>query len=206
MYTNTQCQWNSQATMSSGNQCYTCTSTKTMYDVCAHSSLLTSAILAQGLLKKKGRKMMNDFAWMAISFFRISGTSWACFGSFKECYQCGYYCWERLYSKICLKVWDSEEKLAFLLKLPLRCHIAWLDTFSVDPGILVSLYASAHHPHTTPATGEWLIFWPSEDSLVEVGSTECSRHIVFESSLHVVGLLPATLKSGLMAIRSKLKL
>ena len=53
MYTNPQCRWNSQATTFYGNQWYTCTHTKTMYDVCAHSSLPTSAILALGLLKKK---------------------------------------------------------------------------------------------------------------------------------------------------------
>ena len=38
-----------------------------------------------------------------------------------------------------------------------------------------------------------MIFWPSEDSPVKVGSTECSRRLVFESSLHV-RLLPATLQ------------
>ena len=55
MYTNPQCQWNSQATTFSGNQRYTCTHTKTMYDVCDHSSLPTLAILALGLLKKKNK-------------------------------------------------------------------------------------------------------------------------------------------------------
>ena len=109
----------------------------------------------------------------------------------KGCYQRGYYCGERLYSQISLKVWDSKEKLAFLSRLPLRRHIAWLGRFSVDPGILVSLHASAHHPYTTLATGEWTIFWPSEYSPVEVGPTECSRHLEIESSLHV-RLLPAT--------------
>ena len=64
--------------MFSGNQRYTCTHTKTMYDVCAHSSLPTSAILVLGLLKKgRRRKMMNNFAWAAITLFRISGTSQA---------------------------------------------------------------------------------------------------------------------------------
>ena len=37
----------------SGNQRYTYTHTKTMYDNCVHSSLPKSAILALGLLKKK---------------------------------------------------------------------------------------------------------------------------------------------------------
>ena len=55
-----------------------------MYDVCAHSSLPTSAILALGLLKKKEeRKMMNNFAWAAITHFWISGASQAHFRSFK---------------------------------------------------------------------------------------------------------------------------
>ena len=56
---------------------------------------------------------------------------------------------------------------------------------SIDPGIFITLYASAHHPYTTLATGEWMIFWPSEDSPIEVGSTECIRQLVFQSSLHV---------------------
>ena len=136
---------------------------------------------------------MNNFAWAAIMHFRFSGTSWTYFGSFKDCYQHGYYCRERLYSQIRLKVWDSEEKLPFLSRLPLRRHIARWDTFLVDPGILVNLYASAHHPYTTLATGEWMIFWPSKDSPVEVGPTECNRHLEIQSSLHV-RLLPATLQ------------
>ena len=88
----------------------------------------------------------------------------------------------------------QRRKLVFLSKLPLRRHIARWGTFSVEPGILVSLYASAHHPYTTLATSEWMIFWPSEDSHVEVGPTECSRHLEIRSSLHV-RLLPATLQS-----------
>ena len=171
---------------------YTCTYTKTIYDVFGHMSLPKSAILALGLLKKKEerKKMMNNFVWAVIMHFRVSGASQAYFGSFKGCYQRGYYCRERLYSQIKLKVWDSEEKPAFSSRLPLRRHIAQWGTFLVNPGILVSLYASAHHPHTTLATGEWMIFWPSEDSLVEVGPTECSRHLEIQSSR----LLPATLQ------------
>ena len=101
------------------------------------------------------------------------------FGSLKGCYQCGYYCRECLYHQISLKVWDSKEKLAFSLRLPLRCHIAQLGMFSVDPGIVVSFYASAHHPHTILAIDEWMIFWLSEDSPVEVESTECSHQSCF---------------------------
>ena len=125
---------------------------------------------------------MNNFAWVAIMLFRISGASQAYFGRFKGCYQCRYYCSERLYSQITLKVWDSKEKLVFSSRLPLRRQIARWGTFSVDPGVLVSLYASAHHPYTTLATGEWMIFWPSKDSPVEVGPTECSRHLKIQSS------------------------
>lgn len=80
------------------------------------------------------------------------------------------------------KIWDSEEKPVFMSRLPLRCHIAQLATFLVDPGNLLSLYARAYHPHTT--TGDWTISWPSEDSLVEVVSTECSWYLVFEPFLH----------------------
>ena len=137
--------------------------------------------------------MMNNFAWAAKHFFFISGASQVYFGSLKGCYQRKYYCRECLYSQISLKVWDSEEKLEFSLRLPLRHHIARLGMFSVNPGIVVNFYASAHHPHTTIAIDEWMIFWPSEYSPIEVGSTECSRHLVFESSLHV-RLLPATLQ------------
>ena len=143
--------------------------------------------LALGLLEKREerRKMMNNFAWAAITHFRISGASQACFGSLKDCCQCGYYCRECLCSQINLKVWDSEEKLTFLSRLPLRRHIARLGMFSVNPGIVVSFLASTHHPHTTIVIDEWMIFWPSEESPIQVGSTECSRHLVFESSLHV---------------------
>ena len=123
--------------------------------------------------------------------FLISGASWAHFSRFKELYQRGYYFRECLYSQTSLKAWDSKEKPAFLLRLPPSCHIAWLAMFSIDPGILISLYASAHHPYTTLATGEWMIFWSGEDSPVEVRPTECSRNLVFQSSPHV-RLLPAT--------------
>ena len=205
MYTNLQCQWNSQATTFSGNQWYTCTRINTMYDICVHSSLPALAILVLGLLKKKEerrrRKMMNNFAWVAITYFRISGASQAYFGRFKGCYQRGYYCRDCLYSQISLKVWDSE-KLAFSSRLPRRHHIAWWGTFSADPGIVISLYASAHHPYTTLATGEWMIFWPSEDSPVEVGPTECSCHLVFESSLHVL-LLTIPIRRALSNLKPR---
>ena len=38
------------------------------------------------------------------------------------------------------------------------------------------------HPSSTHtlATDEWMISWPGEDSSVEVRSTECSFHFVFE--------------------------
>ena len=41
------------STTFSGNQKYTCTHTKSMYNVFAHKSLPTLAILALGLLEKK---------------------------------------------------------------------------------------------------------------------------------------------------------
>ena len=157
MYTNLQCQWNSQATTFSGNQWYTCTRTKTMYDVCVHSNLPVLAILALGLLKKKDDE---QFCVGGNNAFRISGTSQAYFGRFEGCYQCGYYCRECLYSQISLKVWDSEEKLAFSSRLPLRRHIARWGTFSVDPSIVVSLYASAHHPYN-------LSYWWVDDILTQ---------------------------------------
>ena len=111
MYTNPQCQWNSKATTFFGNQRYTCTRTKTMYDIFGHRSLPTSAILALGLLKKKEeetrrrRRGWTIFAWAAIMHFRISGASQAHFSSFKGCYQHGYYCRERLYSQ---SAWKCE--------------------------------------------------------------------------------------------------
>ena len=136
---------------------------------------------------------MNNFAWAVKTLFWISGAPQAHFGSFKGLYQRGYYCREHLYSQTSLKAWDSEEKQAFSSRLPLSCHIAWLATYPIDPGILISLYTSAHQPYTTLATGQWMIFWPGEDTGVEVRSTECSRYLVFQSSLHV-RLLPATLQ------------
>ena len=101
--------------------------------------------------------MMKNFAWAAITHFRISGSSQVHFCSFKGCYQHWYYCRERLYSQISRKLWENEEKPAFLLRLPLRHHIAWFGTFSVDPGHVVSFYANAYHPHTTLAIlmSEW---------------------------------------------------
>ena len=35
---------------------------------------------------------------------------------------------------------------------------AYTGMFSVDPGIVVSFYGSAHHPHTTLAINELMIF------------------------------------------------
>ena len=137
--------------------------------------------------------MMNNFAWAAKTLFWISGASQAHFGSFKGLHQCGYYFREHLYNQTSLKAWDSEEKQAFSSRLPLSRHIAWLATYPIDPGILISLYASARHPYTTLANGEWMIFWPGKDSPIEVRSTECSCHLVFRSSLHA-RLLPATLQ------------
>ena len=122
--------------------------------------------------------MMNNFAWAAKTLFWISGAPQAHFGSFKGLYQRGYYCREHLCSQTSLKAWDSEEKQVFLSRLPLSCHIAQLATYPIDPGILISLYTSAHHPYTTLATGEWMIFWPGEDTGVEVRPTECIRHLV----------------------------
>ena len=65
-----------------------------------------------------------------------------------------------------------KEKLVFSSRLPLRFHIAKLAAFSVDPDILISLYASAHHPYTILIAGEWMIFWLGEGSSGEVRSTD----------------------------------
>ena len=48
--------------------------------------------------------MMNNFVWAAMTHFRISSASQVYFGSFKGCYQQGYYCRECPYSQISLKV------------------------------------------------------------------------------------------------------
>ena len=103
--------------------------------------------------------------------FWISDASQVHFGSFKGFNQCGYYFREHLYSQINLKAWDREEKQAFSSRLILSSHIARLAMYPIDPGILISLYASAHLPYTTLATGEWMICWPLEDSPVEVRPT-----------------------------------
>ena len=94
---------------------------------------------------------LNNFAWAVIMLFRISGALQAYFGSLKGCYQHRYYCRECLYSQISVR---QRRKLTFSLRLPLRRHIAQLGMFSVDAGIVVSFYASAHHPYTTPAVDE----------------------------------------------------
>ena len=94
----------------------------------------------------------------------ISGLSKAHFGSFEGLHQYGYYFREHLYCQTSLKAWDSEEKPVFSSRMPLSYHIAWLTTYPIAPCILTSLYATAHHPYTTLATGKWMIFWPSEDS------------------------------------------
>ena len=86
--------------------------------------------------------MMNNFAWAAKILFWISGASQVYFGSLKGCYQRGYY---KAYSK---------EEMVFSSRLPLRSHIAQLGMFSVNPGIVVSFYASAHHPYTILAIDE----------------------------------------------------
>ena len=87
-----------------------------------------------------------------ITLFRISGASQVYFDSFKGCYQHGYYCRECLYSQISLKVWDSmTAKKNWHFHQDWR-YIAQLGIFSVDPGIVVSFYSSAH-PHTTMS--EW---------------------------------------------------
>ena len=43
--------------------------------------------------------------------------------------------------------------MAFSSSLPLKHHIARLATFLIDPGILLCLYANAHHLPTTLVTG-----------------------------------------------------
>ena len=53
--------------------------------------------------------MMNNFAWAAITLLRISGASQACFGSLKDCYQCGYYFSARLAGKERRKKKDDEQ-------------------------------------------------------------------------------------------------
>ena len=64
------------------------------------------------------------------------GISQIHFGSFKGLYQCGYYYGECLYSQFSLKKWDSKQKLAFSLRLPLRHHNCTISHISIDPGIL----------------------------------------------------------------------
>ena len=69
-----------------GNQWYTCTHAKTMYNVCSHNSLPTSAILALGLLKKEGKRKKDDEQLCMGGkkcFFLVSCTLQAYFGSLK---------------------------------------------------------------------------------------------------------------------------
>ena len=59
--------------------------------------------------------------------------------------------------------------MAFSSGQPLKRHVARWGTFSVDSGIVVSLYASAHHPYTTLATGEWMIIYCDPIVLLKLG-------------------------------------
>ena len=87
--------------------------------------------------------------------FRISGASQAYFGRFKGCYQCRYYCSERLYSQIYPESVRQQRKTGVFIETASETSNCTMGQhFSVDPGVLVSLYASAHHPYTTLATGE----------------------------------------------------
>ena len=142
--------------------------------------------------KRKKKEDDEQFCVGGDNTFRISGASQVCFDSLKGCYQRRYYCRE---CQISLKVWDSEKKWRFHRDRLWDAILHDYARFQVDPGIVVSFYASAHHPYTTLAIDEWMIhvFWLSEDSPVEVGSNECSRHLVFKSSL-LVRLLLATLQ------------
>ena len=126
--------------------------------------------------------MINSFAWVATNSKKCSLEYLALHKCVSECLDTTV---ENAYTvKISLKVWYSEEKPSFSARLPLRCHIMKLATFSVNPGTLISLYESTYHPYTILATGEWMIHVsrPSEDSPVEVKSSECSHHLVFKLS------------------------
>ena len=118
MYTNPHCWWNLQATMFSGNQRYTNTHTKTMYDVCVHSSYPASAILALGLLKKKEEKWtilcgrQQHILGYLVLHKRILAVL-----KVATCTNADSTLENAIYSQISLKMWDSEEKLAFSLSL-----------------------------------------------------------------------------------------
>ena len=162
--------------MFSNNPKYKCTTTKTMYDVNALSSLQTSTTIALAYWKRKknDEKFCMGGKWILVYLVlhKCILAVWkvAINADTKEC----------PYSQTNLKVSDSEEKLVFSLRLPLRCYIAQLAMFSSDPGILLSLCASAPHPHTTLAIGEWMISWLGNDSLVKSGPLSVAT-ILFSS-------------------------
>ena len=55
---------------------------------------------------------------------------------------------------------DTAKENVVFVETASETPFAKLATFSVDPGILISLiYASAYHPYTILATGEWMISW-----------------------------------------------
>ena len=86
---------------------------------------------------------VNNLVWAVIMHFRISSASRVYFGSFEGRYKRGYYCRERLYSQISLKVRDSKKNWHFRQDCLWDCMIRYMySTFSVDLGILVSLYTS----------------------------------------------------------------
>ena len=102
--------------------------------------------------------MMNYFVWAAKTLFGYLALHRRISAVLKVSTSMEYYFSEHLYSQTSLKAWDSEEKQAFSSRLPLSRHIAILAMYPIDPGILISLYANAHHPYSTQATGEWMIF------------------------------------------------
>ena len=108
-----------------------------------------------GLLKKK----TNNFAWAATSgekrsleylalHKRVSAVLKVCNNADTTV--------ENVYIVKSVQKFDTAKKnrTSFSSRLPLRRHFAKLATFSVDPGVLISLYASDYHPYTILATGE----------------------------------------------------
>ena len=81
-----------------------------------------------------------------------------------------YCCRECQYRQISLKVWESGEKNGGFIATASETPYCTIRHIFSWPWHSCKLYASSHHPHTTLATGEWKIFWPGWDGLVEMGS------------------------------------
>ena len=128
------------------------------------------ANIALGLLEK----MMNNYALVAKWILEYLALHKCILADVKASTKCRWCCKEHLYTvktaskfEIAKKNWQFHRDYLWDAIL----HKYFNNAFK-----LFKHQSSTH----TLATDEWMISWPGEDSSVEVRSTECSFHFVFE--------------------------